>query len=55
MTPPIAPLSDPKNQADVEASERSSYVRRTVTPPQEWVTLPAATPARRRLIALRRL
>lgn len=42
-------------EADAAAHRAASYVRRTVTPTQESVTLPAATPARRRLIALRRL
>ncbi|MFD3638238.1 hypothetical protein [Streptomyces griseus] len=41
--------------ADVAAHEAASYVRRTVTPTRESVTLPAESPARRRLIALRRL
>lgn len=53
MTPPISPPSDPKTQADTEAGEQSSYVRRTVTPTRESVTLPAAPAARRRFIAQR--
>ncbi|XCM28897.1 hypothetical protein ABXI76_05425 [Streptomyces parvus] len=41
--------------ADVAAHEKASYVRRTVTPTQESVTLPADPAARRRLIAQRRI
>lgn len=55
MTPPITPPAAPMSAADREAHAAGSYVRRTVTPTAESVTLPAATPARRRLIALRRL
>ncbi|MGV0098276.1 hypothetical protein [Streptomyces californicus] len=55
MTPPIAPPPAPMSDADREAHEAASYVRRTVTPTQESVTLPAETQARRRLMALRRL
>lgn len=55
MTPPIAPPSVPLSAADREAHEAAPYVRRTVTPTQESVTLPAEIPARRRLMALRRL
>lgn len=49
------PALNDQSPADIAAHEAASYVRRTVTPTRESVTLPAATPARRRLIALRRL
>lgn len=55
MTPPISPPSAPMSAADDLAHVKASYVRRTVTPSRESVTLPAESPARRRLIALRRL
>ncbi|MFH8867132.1 hypothetical protein [Streptomyces griseus] len=55
MTPPITPPSAPLSNADREAHEAGSYVRRPVTPTRESVTLPAESPVRRRLIALRRL
>ncbi|MFJ6239772.1 hypothetical protein ACIQH0_37595 [Streptomyces griseus] len=50
-------LATPANMtpADVAAHEAASYVRRPVIPTRESVTLPAESPARRRLIALRRL
>ncbi|MER5816824.1 hypothetical protein [Streptomyces californicus] len=41
--------------ADIAAHEAASHVRRTVTPTRESVILPAEIPARRRLMALRRL
>ncbi|MEV7492213.1 hypothetical protein AB0O08_15840 [Streptomyces anulatus] len=55
MTPPISPPSDPKTQADIEAGEQSSYVRRPAQVSQGPVTFPSDTPVRRRLIAQRRL
>ncbi|MEU7736851.1 hypothetical protein AB0B51_27745 [Streptomyces griseus] len=55
MTPPITPPSAPLSPTDIAAHEAGSYVRRTVTPTRESVTLPAESPARRRLISLRRL
>lgn len=53
MTPPIAPPSDPKTQADIEAGEGSSYVRRPALVSQESPTPPADPAARRRFIAQR--
>ncbi len=55
MTPPIAPPSAPMSAADDLAHEKASYVRRTVTPTRESITLPADPAVRRRLIAQRRL
>lgn len=50
-------LATPANMtsADAAAHEAASYVRHPVTPTRESVTLPSESPARRRLIALRRL
>ncbi|MFC9987839.1 hypothetical protein ACFXKV_04760 [Streptomyces globisporus] len=47
--------SNDLSPADVAAHEAGSYVRRTVTPTRESITLPADPAARRRLIAQRRL
>ncbi|EGE40814.1 hypothetical protein SACT1_1449 [Streptomyces sp. ACT-1] len=55
MTPPITPPSAPMSAADREAHEMASYRRRPAVVSQGSVTLPAESPARRRLIALRRL
>ncbi|WP_176739328.1 hypothetical protein [Streptomyces sp. EN16] len=55
MTPPITPPAAPMSEADREAHEKASYRRRPAVVSQESVTLPADTPARRRLIAQRRL
>ncbi|MFI5649947.1 hypothetical protein ACIA71_01840 [Streptomyces anulatus] len=54
-SPPITPPAAPLSPADEAAHAAGSYVRRTVTPTRESATLPAESPARRRLIALRRL
>ncbi|MFJ9985331.1 hypothetical protein ACIQUD_15085 [Streptomyces globisporus] len=49
------PALNDLSPADVAAHEAASYVRRTVTPTRESITLPADPAARRRLIAQRRL
>ncbi|MFD3741068.1 hypothetical protein [Streptomyces sp. NPDC058629] len=49
------PVLSDLSPADVAAHEAGSYVRRPVVVSQETVTLPADTPARRRLMAQRRL
>lgn len=55
MTPPITPPAAPMSAAGREAHAAGSYVRRTVTPARESITLPADPAARRRLIAQRKL